>query len=57
MKKLAYVSGALTSMLALLGILFKIQHWPGAAILLVLGIGGFALIFKPSFAKYKYDKK
>ena len=57
MKKLAYVSGALTSMMALLGILFKIMIWPGASILLVLGIAGFALIFIPSFAKYKYDKE
>ena len=57
MKKLAYVSGALTSMMALLGILFKIQHWPGAGILLILGVGGLSLIFIPSFAKYKYDKE
>lgn len=56
MKKLVYISGALTAMLALLGILFKIQHWPGAGPMLVLGIAGFALIFIPSFAKYKYDK-
>jgi len=57
MKKLAYFSGALTSMMAILGMLFKIMHWPGASILLVLGYAGFAVIFIPSFAKYKYDKE
>lgn len=57
MKKLAYISGVMTSMMALLGMLFKIQHWPGAGILLTIGIAGFALIFIPSYAKYKYDKE
>jgi len=57
MKKLAYFSGALTSMMILLGMLFKIMHWPGANILLTLGIAGLAVIFIPSFAKYMYDKE
>lgn len=57
MKKLVYVSGALTSMMALLGILFRLLHWPGGSILLVIGIAGFAVIFIPSLAKYKYDKE
>lgn len=56
MKKLAFISGALFSSLTVLGLLFKIQHWPGASILLVFGLAGLALIFSPSFAKYKYDK-
>jgi len=56
MKNLVFISGALFSSLTLLGGLFKIQHWPGASILLVLGLAGLAVIFIPSFAKYKYDK-
>ena len=56
MKTLAFISGALFSSLTVLGVLFKIQHWPGAAPLLVFGLAGLALIFIPSFAKYKYDK-
>jgi len=56
MKNLAFISGALFSSLTILGVLFKIQHWPGASILLVLGLAGLAIIFIPSFAKYKYDK-
>lgn len=57
MRKLAYTSGAISSSLALLGLLFKIQHWPGASIMLILGIGGLALVFIPSFAKYRYNKQ
>ncbi len=56
MKKLTFISGALFSSLTLLGIVWKIQHWPGASIFLVLGLVGLALIFIPSFAKYKYDQ-
>jgi len=56
MKKIAFVSGALSFSLVALGILFKIQHWPGASILLVLGLGINALIFIPSIAKVLYDK-
>ena len=57
MKKLAFISGALFSSLTLLGVLFKIQHFPGGGILLILGLAGLAVIFIPSFAKYKYDKE
>jgi len=57
MKKLVYVSGALTSMLTLLGILFRTMHWPLGTIMFVLGFAGFVLIFVPSFAKYMYDKE
>jgi len=56
MKKLAFISGALFSSMSLIGILFEFQHWPGAAIMLFIGILGFALIFIPSFAKYQYSK-
>jgi len=56
MKKLVYISGTLFSMLTVLGILLKIDHWPGGIALLTLGLGGIALIFIPSFAIYKYNK-
>lgn len=56
MKKLTFISGVLFSSLTILGALFKIQHWPGASILIVLGLTGVALVFIPSFAKYKYDQ-
>jgi hypothetical protein len=57
MKTLAFISGALSSCISIIGILFKIQHWPGANILLVLGLGTFSTIFIPSLTKYLYDKE
>jgi hypothetical protein len=56
MKKLAFISGALSGSLMGLGILSRIQHWSCAPILMVLGLGLFTLIFMPSVAKYLYDK-
>jgi hypothetical protein len=56
MKKLAIITGALSSSLTSIGILLKITHWPGANILLVIGIGLFAVVFVPIFAKYLFDK-
>jgi hypothetical protein len=57
MKQLAFISGALSISLTVLGILFKIMHRPGASILLVLGLGLFAILFVPSITKYLYDKE
>jgi len=56
MKKLAFITGALSFSLTPLGILFKLMQWPGAGVLLVVGIGLFAIVFVPSIAKYLYDK-
>jgi hypothetical protein len=56
MKKLAYISGAIFSSLTLLGILFKIMHLQGAPQLFIAGMAGLALVFIPSFAKYRYNK-
>lgn len=47
MKKLIYNSGIACANLMLFGSLFKIQHWPGASILLVLGTILFCLVFLP----------
>jgi hypothetical protein len=57
MKQLAFISGALSISLTGLGIIFKIMHWPGASILLALGLGLFAILFVPSITKYLYDKE
>jgi hypothetical protein len=56
MRKLAIISGALFSSITLLGILFKIMHWPGASIEMVIGMAGLALVFIPSYAAYKYKQ-
>ncbi len=56
MKTLAFVSGALSGSLTVIGILFKIQHWLGANVALILGLGIGSVIFIPSIAKYLYDQ-
>jgi len=56
MKIVLFASGAFSFSTLGLGFLFKILHWPGANILLVLGFSVFSLVFVPSLAKYLYDK-
>ena len=56
MKKLVFISGGLSGSLTVLGILFKIMHWPGAGVLLMLGLGILSLVYIPSLAKYLFDK-
>jgi hypothetical protein len=57
MKKLQYIYGILTVILVLAGVIFKVNHWPGASILLMLGIGSLLFIFLPSalFDNYKHE--
>jgi hypothetical protein len=57
MKKLAFITGALSFSLTSLGGLFKLMHWPGASILLLVGVVLFSIIFVPSITKYLYDKE
>jgi hypothetical protein len=56
MRKFVFISGALFSSSTLLSILFKLMHWPGATILLILGLAGLALLFIPFYAFYQYNK-
>ncbi len=46
------VAACVTSLLNL-GLLFKIQHWPGASVMLILSLATFGLIFVPMLLKYK----
>jgi|GEM_PF-1173350 len=48
-----YLTGTITGMITILGTLFKVQHWPGASIMLTLGLVGLALVFLPLFARYR----
>jgi hypothetical protein len=57
MKKLVFITGALSFSLTSIGVLFKIMHWPVAGALLAVGIGLFAIVFVPSISKYLYDKE
>jgi len=56
MKLTAYILGTISTMLFVIGVLFKIQHWCGAGVLLTIGMCLFA-IFIPFFAIYKYKKE
>lgn len=47
MKKTMIVSGAIAVAALLTGSFFKIMHWPGASVLLILGIGLLTFLFLP----------
>ena len=49
MKKFAYITGALASTLLLVGAFFKIMHWPGANLSLIIGTVTLAMFFIPYF--------
>ena len=49
MKKIAYFSGTLASISLISGALFKVMHWPGASILLIVGTLSFVFLFIPYF--------
>jgi hypothetical protein len=48
-----YLTGMISGMITILGTLFKVQHWPGASIMLMLGLAGLALGFLPAYARYR----
>jgi hypothetical protein len=47
MKKAMMISGGVSTVLFMFGCFFKLMHWPGASILLVLGIVLMSLVFLP----------
>jgi len=57
MKKLIYISGIIIAIVLTLGTSFKIQHWPGAGILLTISIVFFALFFIPAALLNNYQKE
>lgn len=56
MKKAAFILGTFFASISLLGILFKVMHWPGAGVGLVTGVVGFALFALPAIAIYKFKR-
>ncbi len=50
---LLFVSGFLAATLFIVGVLFKIQHWPGSALLIGLAIVSGAVLFFPSLLAMK----
>ncbi len=59
MKKIMIISGTFSAFTVLIGSLFKVMHWPGAAMLFVLAIALFSLVFLPilSVIRIKEQKK
>lgn len=49
MKKFAYITGSIASVSLVAGALFKIMHWPGAGIMMVLGTLVLSMFFIPYF--------
>lgn len=56
MKKSMFILGYLSLFLGTTGFLFKTMHWPGAGIMLVLGIALFNLAFLPMFFYDRYKQ-
>ncbi|MBN2519157.1 MAG: hypothetical protein JXB17_01525 [Bacteroidales bacterium] len=53
---LLFISVLLGSLGFFSGILFKIQHWPGAGLLLTIGIGLLCILFLPLLLRYLLRK-
>jgi hypothetical protein len=56
MKKTMYVLGYTAAFLITTGLLFKLQQWPGAAVMLTIGIVLFNVGFLPMFFYDKYKR-
>ena len=53
MKKFMYILGTIAPSLVIIGTFFKTQHWPGANILLVLGLFLLGAVYLPVFISVK----
>ena len=47
MKRILKISGIISTLLIVIGIIFKVMHWPGASAMAILGLGFFSLVFIP----------
>lgn len=57
MKKVMIYSGTISAAAMISGILFKFMHWPGASVLILLGIVSSSLIFLPLLFILKSKEK
>ncbi|MCF8346183.1 MAG: hypothetical protein K9G38_03145 [Bacteroidales bacterium] len=53
MKKIMYIIGSVAPILVIAGTVFKVQHWPGASIMLVVGLFLLAAVYLPVFVSIK----
>lgn len=56
MKKFIYISGIVLINLQLMGVIFKVNHWPGAGIMLTLSILLMVLLFFPIALVTSYNQ-
>lgn len=56
MSKYMYLIGYLGVFLSTSGLVFKLQRWPGAAVMLVLGVAILNLAFFPAYFSHLYKK-
>ena len=57
MKKIIYFIALITTFLIVPGSLFKIMHWPGAAVMIILGSFSFAFLFIPLIILKKFREE
>ena len=57
MKKIIYFIALITTFLIVSGSLFKIIHWPGAAVMIILGSFSFAFLFIPLIILKKFKEE
>ena len=57
MRKALYLSAVISVSSTLLSVLFKLMHLQGANELLILGMGGLALVVIPLAGVYWYSKR
>ena len=57
MKKTIYLIALITTFLIASGSLFKIMHWPGAAVMIILGSFSFAFLFIPLIILKKFKEE
>ena len=56
MKKTMFVLGYIAAALTTFGLLFKVMHWPGANIMLILGVAMLNFGFLPMYFTDRYKK-
>ncbi|MFT4602867.1 MAG: hypothetical protein ACI857_003054 [Arenicella sp.] len=59
MKRTLKISGIISIILFIVGIIFKTMHWPGASVMILLGLVFFSLVFIPLniVLKFQDDKE
>ena len=57
MKKIIYFIALITTFLIVSGSLFKIMHWPGATVMIILGSFSFAFLFIPLIILKKFKEE